>query len=166
MDTNGLLAKIFPRRAANRAAVALAALVVTVGLSACGNSADPVVSTQGQVAASTATPEVESTTTTEPHDPVTHEFVIPPGTSKRLALRQEVDILPEWLDVRVGDRIQVRNDDVELIRLGIFDVRPGETVSMSFNTVGRSTNVVYSDESGGCGVPPPNAKTFTVNVAP
>lgn len=136
----------------------LTTFLVVLGTAGCGS---------GSAKDSTTQAPVETTVPTSvAREPVTHDFVIPAGTGTKIALRQDVDVLPEWLDVHVGDMIRVRNDDDELIRLGIFDVRPGETITMNFNVVGRSTNVVYSDQSGGCGVPPPNAKKFTINVQP
>lgn len=105
----------------------------------------------------TPSPSVE---TTLPHKSVIHEFTIPDGTAGRLLWAEDVNIIPNVLDVRVGDKIRVHNEDSELVRLGIFDVRPGETVSMAFNTPGELKGVIFSDQSGGCGPPPPDAQTF------
>ena len=115
-----------------------------------------------QAAPTTAAPEpVEATA---PRESVTHDFVVPEGTAERLAWGYEVEIVPQPLEVRVGDRIRVRNDDSEFARLGIFDVRPGETVTMAFNTPGELEGIVFSDSSGGCGVPPSDVQTFTIDV--
>ena len=86
-----------------------------------------------QAAPTTAAPEPVETTA--PRESVTHDFVVPEGTAERLAWGYEVEIVPQPLEVRVGDRIRVRNDDSEFARLGIFDVRPGEP---GWGGVGRS----------------------------
>ncbi|MCZ7630679.1 MAG: hypothetical protein M5U19_17320 [Microthrixaceae bacterium] len=91
--------------------------------------------------------------TTVARERVIHEFVIPDGTAARLAAGEEVEVIPPSIEVRVGDKIRVRNDDSEFARLGIFDVRAGETVTMTFNTPGKMEGIIFSDESSGCGVP-------------
>lgn len=115
---------------------------------------------------------VESPATSEsstPREKVTHDFVIPAGTAQRIAdgvEGEDLGIIPAELKVRVGDRIRVRNDDTELMRLGIFDVRPGETVTMNFNTPGKLEGVIFADQAGGCGVPPGEDESFIIDVKP
>lgn len=144
----------------------VAAVVVVMGgfmLAACGDDG----SATGTKGSTTSLPTSSApTTSTTPREPVTHDFVIPSGTAEKLARGEDVDVIPATLEVHVGDRIQVSNDDSELARLGIFDVRPGETVSMNFNTPGQMEGVIFSDDSGGCGKPPADAKTFTITIRP
>lgn len=121
------------------------------------------VSCAGQQAAPTST-QPEPVETTVPRESVTHEFVIPDGTAARLAEGEDVDVIPRSLEVRVGDKIRVRNEDSEFARLGIFDVRPGETVTMAFNTPGEMEGIIFSDATGGCGAPPPGVETFVIDV--
>ncbi len=121
------------------------------------------VSCTGQQGAPKST-QPDPVETTVPPESVTHEFVIPEGTADRLAWRKDSAIIPQPLVVHVGDKIQVRNDDSEFARLGIFDVRPGETVTMAFNTPGELEGIIFSDKSGGCGVPPPDVETFIIDV--
>lgn len=102
--------------------------------------------------------------TTVPRVGVVHEFVIPEGTGERMRWGQDVEIIPRPFEVQVGDKIRVDNEDVDLARLGIFDVRPGETVTMAFNTPGEMEGIIFSDQSGGCGVPPPDVETFVIDV--
>lgn len=97
---------------------------------------------------------------------VTHDFVIPAGTAARLRRGEDPGVIPRRLDVRVGDRIRVRNDDTEIARLGIFDVSPGETATMNFLEETVLTGAIFGDESGGCGTPPPESKKFIINVRP
>lgn len=96
---------------------------------------------------------------------VTHDFVVPAGTSEKLEKGEDLDLIPRRLDVHVGDKIRVRNDDSELVRLGLFDVAPGETVTMNFTKPGPMSGAILT-ESSGCGAPPPEDKVFVINVKP
>lgn len=69
-------------------------------------------------------------------DPVTHEYVIPFGTYKRLQGGERVELVPQTLRVKVGDSIRIRNDDSYGSQVGIFHVGAGETVTMRFKTPG------------------------------
>lgn len=107
-------------------------------------------------------------TTTEPttRQPKIHDIVIPAGTASQLAAGAKVDVIPKRIEVRAGDKLRVKNEDSEEARLGLFDVAPGETVSMAFNTPGEFEGVIFSTESAGCGGIPKGAETFTVAVKP
>lgn len=143
-----------------RTALLIAVLATTVLISGCGTDDD------GSTAPSTSTTVTTVVESTVPRESVTHDFVVPAGTADRIARDEEVEVVPDVLEVHVGDRIRVRNDDRELARLGIFDVGAGETISMNFNTPGELQGLIYADASGGCGVPPPDAQTFTIVVLP
>lgn len=69
--------------------------------------------------------------------PVTHEYVIPFGTYKRLQGGETIELVPQTLKVKVGDSIRIRNDDAYGSQVGIFHVGAGETVTMKFKTPGR-----------------------------
>lgn len=99
-------------------------------------------------------------------DGVTHEFVVPAGTTERVRMGEKVDVIPRQIDISVGDRIRVRNEDSETAMLGLFDVRPDETVTMNFNEVNVLTGTIFGDEPAGCGTPPPKSKQFIINVRP
>ena len=144
-------------RPVRSAGVALAVGATLGPFAACGAE---------QATPTTEPATTQATTSSEPttREGVTHEFVIPEGTAARLERGEYVDAIPRSLEVRVGDRISVRNDDSELARLGIFDVWPGETISMAFNTPGQLEGIIFSDDSGGCGVPPPDVETFVIDV--
>lgn len=147
-----------------RSTTALRRLGVVAGTAVLMTGAiNSAASCAGEQAAPRAT-QPEPVETTALRESVVHEFVIPDGTAVLLAEGQDVDIIPQTLKVQVGDKIKVRNEDSEFARLGIFDVRPGETVTMAFNTPGEMEGIIFSDDSGGCGVPPPGVKTFTIDV--
>lgn len=149
------------KRAVTVPVLVLAGMGVAVGLSACSDSSGP-----SDRSDSTRSTTVAQTSTTTQRRGVTHDFVIPSGTAKRVANKEETGIFPRRLDVHIGDRIRVRNDDTEIARLGIFDVGPGETMTMTFREVGVLTGVIFGDDAGGCGSPPPEEKKFIINVRP
>ncbi len=68
---------------------------------------------------------------------VLHEFVVPAGTEATLDAGGTVELVPQVLDVRVGDSIRIRNDDVSTAQVGIFNVAAGETVTMRFTSPGE-----------------------------
>lgn len=68
---------------------------------------------------------------------VVHEFVVPIGTEAALDSGETVELVPQVLDVRVGDSIRIRNEDVSTAQVGIFNVAAGETVTMRFTTTGE-----------------------------
>ncbi len=68
---------------------------------------------------------------------VVHEFVVPTGTEALLDAGGTVEVVPQVLEVRVGDSIRIRNDDVSTAQVGIFNVRAGETVTMEFTSPGE-----------------------------
>ncbi|MFZ4519138.1 MAG: cupredoxin domain-containing protein [Microthrixaceae bacterium] len=85
---------------------------------------------------------------------VTHEYVIPFGTAQRLEGGEKITIVPQTLNVKVGDSIRIRNDDAYGSQVGIFHVGAGETVTMKFTKPGTLT--------GACDVHP--SGVFTIDV--
>ncbi|MFV0316265.1 MAG: hypothetical protein ACK5O2_04805 [Microthrixaceae bacterium] len=83
-----------------------------------------------------------------------YDYVIPDGTSVRLDLGEEVEIVPQELDVKVGERIRIVNEDSRGAAVGIFWVPANRTVAMEFTSPGSLT--------GACDVHP--SGEFTINV--
>lgn len=65
-----------------------------------------------------------------------HRFVIPEGTDARLDAGEDVDVIPQELDVQVGDTLTVVNDDVVPHFVGVSLVPPGEVRSYPFPSPG------------------------------
>jgi len=86
--------------------------------------------------------------------PVTHDYVIPFGTNNRLAGGEKIAIVPQVLDVKVGDVIRIENEDSYGSQVGIFHVGAGETVTMKFTTPGQL--------KGACDIHP--SGEFIINV--
>lgn len=63
----------------------------------------------------------------------TYTYVIPAGTAQKMRNNQPVaDILPEYVELRVGDRIIVENQDDSTHTFGPITVRANETTSVDF----------------------------------
>lgn len=83
-----------------------------------------------------------------------YEYRIPPGTGERVADGEDVEIVPQVLEVEVGERIRVINDDERGAAVGIFWIPAGGRAAMEFTTAGTLT--------GECDVHP--SGEFTINV--
>jgi len=79
---------------------------------------------------------------------VLHEFVVPIGTEAALDAGGTVELVPQVLDVRVGDSIRIRNEDVSTAQVGIFNVAAGETVTMRFTASGELVGACDVHPSG------------------
>jgi plastocyanin len=69
-----------------------------------------------------------------------HRFVIPAGTAARVAAGDPVAILPERLEVRVGDTITLVNEDDSVQQTGFLSVGPHETLTYRFSRPGSYTS--------------------------
>ncbi len=84
-----------------------------------------------------------------------YDYVIPFGTGRRLDGGEDVEVVPSELNVKVGERIRIVNEDNRGAAVGIFWVPANRTVAMEFTTPGTLT--------GECDVHP--SGVFTINVA-
>ena len=88
------------------------------------------------------------------HDPgpvsgVDHQFVVPAGTGTTLDAGGTVEILPRDLEVRVGDRIVVLNEDTRAHAVGPWTVPAGATFRFRFKAVGRYDSHCSLHSGGG-----------------
>lgn len=90
----------------------------------------------------------------DPDGDVDHDFVIPEGTARAIARGEPIEIVPQQLDVKVGESIRIRNDDTSGATVGIFYVGAGEVVRMQFTSPGELKGVCDVHPSG----------EFTINV--
>ena len=126
-----------PRTVLGVVAPVVVALLVAATVGACGGD-----------------DRAEVQVVSDPSASVDHDYVIPIGTNNRIAGGEDVAIVPRVLNVKVGDRIRIENQDDYGAQVGIFNVGAGETVTMEFTTPGRL--------EGACDVHP--SGTFTINV--
>ena len=129
--------------------LALLVVVPALVMVGCGSESD---SDDGG-ASGGAAPELE---VVDPDDPEGHdyEYVIPFGTGRRLDGGEKIEIVPAELEVLVGEKIRIVNEDVRGAAVGIFWVPAERTVAMEFTTPGTLT--------GECDVHP--SGVFTINV--
>lgn len=98
--------------------------------------------------------DIVETAPVGPDDEVTYEFKVPFGSGNRLDSGQTLDIMPQTLDVRVGESIRIINDDIRDYMIGPFFVTAGQTVAMRFTHVGVLTGICLVNPGG----------EFTINV--
>jgi hypothetical protein len=123
-------------------------LLVAVGVVALGVVAAVVVFDRG------GEPRPAELAVLDPEGEVDHDYVIPEGTAARIARGEPIEIVPQELDVTVGESIRIRNDDNSGASVGIFYVGAGEVVRMQFTTPGELKGICDVHPSG----------EFTINV--
>ena len=64
--------------------------------------------------------------------PTVYSYTVPAGTGDRINKGEKVSIMPSDLRLKVGDHLVIRNEDVRVQTVGLFTVRPGETVDTPF----------------------------------
>ena len=80
---------------------------------------------------------------------IDHAFVVPAGTGATLDAGGSVEILPRDLEVRVGDRIVVDNEDTRDHAVGPWTVPAGDTFTFRFKAVGRYDSHCSLHRGGG-----------------
>jgi len=88
--------------------------------------------------------------------PVDYSYLIPEGTGDMIRAGDDVEILPRELEVHVGERIRIVNEDHEGHFVGIFFVGAGETVTQRFASPGEYT--------GQCTVHPSGTLVLRINA--
>ena len=61
---------------------------------------------------------------------------VPAGTGDRIDAGEPVQLMPELVELNVGDRMLVINDDDRVHYVGPFTVRPGESILQEFGEPG------------------------------
>lgn len=113
------------------AAVALIALVLP--LPACGSDDTPAIASYGEVSAD---------------ETADYEYVVPYGTSVRINAGQVVDLMPQYLEVRVGETIRIKNQDSRDYMIGPFFVAAAQTLSMRFTQEGTLSGTCTMNPEG------------------
>lgn len=88
--------------------------------------------------------------------PADHEYVIPAGTGARIDAGERIEIIPAELEVRVGEVLQIVNEDDRGHVIGAFYVAASETLRQTFSSPGEL--------SGECSVHPSGSFTLTVRA--
>ncbi len=70
------------------------------------------------------------------------------GTAARIAAGTPVELLPSTLEVAVGDRLEIVNEDDVLHQVGPYTVAPGQTLQQSFTSPGTLEGACTLHPSG------------------
>jgi hypothetical protein len=65
------------------------------------------------------------------------EIVVPEGTQARLESGEVVVVMPAVLEMRVGDRLRIENQDVADHLVGPYFLAAGETLEISYGAPGE-----------------------------
>ena len=78
----------------------------------------------------------------------TIEIVVPSGTQARVDAGDEIVLFPRRLEVGVGDRIVITNEDAESHQVGPYVVGPGQRIEQTFAASGIIEGVCTLHPSG------------------
>lgn len=70
------------------------------------------------------------------------------GTAERLAAGEPVELLPPTLEMDVGDRLEIVNEDHVTHQVGPYTVAPGQTLRQSFTSPGTLEGACTLHPSG------------------
>ena len=70
------------------------------------------------------------------------------GTAERIDAGEAIELLPRTLEVTVGDRLEIVNDDDVTHEVGPYTVAPGQTLRQTFTTPGTLEGACTLHPSG------------------
>lgn len=73
---------------------------------------------------------------------------VPEGTQAQMETGEEIVLFPRRLEVGIGDRIVIENDDTSSHQVGPYVVGPGQRVVQIFSTTGIIEGVCTLHPSG------------------
>jgi len=78
----------------------------------------------------------------------TIEIVVPQGTQAQMDAGEEIVLFPRRLEVGVGDRIVIENEDDSSHQVGPYIVGPGQRIVQTFSTTGIIEGICTLHPSG------------------
>lgn len=78
----------------------------------------------------------------------TIDIVVPSGTQAQIDAGDEIVLFPRRLEVGVGDRIVITNDDAASHQVGPYVVGPGQQIVQTFSATGIIEGVCTLHPSG------------------
>lgn len=82
----------------------------------------------------------------------THTIDIPPGTAAAIAAGNDVNVIPDELDLTLRDVLIIVNRDSVAHTIGPFEIGPGEQSEHSFNEVAAISAYCSLHPSGSIGI--------------
>lgn len=83
-----------------------------------------------------------------PGDATTYDYTVPFGTGNRLDSGEVIEVMPQTLDVKVGESIRITNDDIRDYMIGPFFVTAGQTLAMRFTHTGELSGICLVNPEG------------------
>jgi len=80
--------------------------------------------------------------------PTTLTYTVPAGTGVRQDRGEQVELMTAELELEVGDHLVIVNEDDRVQTVGLFTVRPGETVDTPFPRAGVFKGACTMSSSG------------------
>ncbi len=84
------------------------------------------------------------------------EYTVPNGTGARIEAGEQLYVFPARLDVKVGDQMVIRNDDVRVAEVGPYLVDRNSTLTQTFTSPGTI--------QGFCSIHPSGEVTIEVHA--
>lgn len=78
----------------------------------------------------------------------TIEISVPEGTQAQMDAGEEIVLFPRRLEVGVGDRIVIENDDFSSHQVGPYIVGPGQRIVQTFSAAGIVEGICTLHPSG------------------
>jgi len=78
----------------------------------------------------------------------TIEIVVPQGTQAQMDAGEEIVLFPRRLEVGVGDRIVIENEDDSSHQVGPYVVGPGQRIVQTFSATGIIEGICTLHPSG------------------
>lgn len=119
-----------------RSFATLCLTALLLGAAACGGGDDGGSASQAQWGALAE------------NEQATYEYIVPYGTSVRLDQGQTVDLMPQLLEVKVGESLRIENQDGRDYMIGPFYVTAGQSLAMRFTHPGELSGVCSMNPEG------------------
>lgn len=81
-------------------------------------------------------------------DGETFSYVVPAGTQSRIDAGEEVNLFPQQLEVRVGDRVTIENRDDGTHQVGPYVIGAGQRIEQHFGVPGTIEGICTLHPSG------------------
>jgi plastocyanin len=77
-----------------------------------------------------------------------YEYTVPQGTTARIEAGEQLNVFPRDLEVRVGDRLVIHNDDTTVVEVGPYTVNRNATLEQTFTKPGTIVGICTIHPSG------------------
>ncbi|MCE9622749.1 MAG: hypothetical protein K8R99_10420 [Actinomycetia bacterium] len=82
------------------------------------------------------------------NEQATYEYTVPFGTGRSIDSGEIIEIMPQTLQVKVGESIRITNKDIRGYDIGPFYVDALQTLAMRFTHTGRLSGICAVNPDG------------------